>query len=273
MKFEDQKSLIWSVIVFTFAIFALVVIVIIGILALCFPKNYGDLLFTIGLKNTALNAYEHHYQTTNNIDDLYLLLNKSIVAKNDEFIVKTYENFSRQANYKTFVENVEKVNINNCVSSLEMLYLSNEDNYLKGKYVVALKNFKGNDLAFEYANSELNKFVVTKSADRINFVFGYYINSLKDASEFEFITTEVKNDIYNFYTNLYAIYNTEKVNLALDKKETYLVDKFNLLKLNYRLSDICYAMKSIDHAVGMERDLTDVDNTISELKQDFTNLL
>ncbi|MBQ8749988.1 MAG: hypothetical protein IJZ29_05950 [Clostridia bacterium] len=273
MNVEDQKSLIWNVIAFTLAVIALIFIVICAILAVFFPKNYGDLLFSVGLKNVSLSAYEYHYQTTDDINDLYLLLNKSISANNDEFIVKAYENLERQEDYYEFIEFKENQFLNQCASTLEMLYLSNEDNYLKGKYVVALKKFKGSDVAFEYAYNNLKNANISSSGDRINFVLGYYISSLKKPEQFEYFTTTVKNDIYNYFNSLYAIYESEISNLTVPDNTHYLLDKFNLLKLNYRLTDVYYAMTVIETAVGMENDMQALEAKALELSNDFVSLI
>lgn len=277
MTIEDQKSLIWNVIAFTLAVVAFLFIIFCAVISVFFPKMYGDMLFTCGLKNLSLSAYEYNYQTTEDINDLYLLLNKSIQAKNSEYIVKSYENLQRQSDYEDFIKFVENRGINNCASTLEMLYLSNEDNYLKGKYVIALKDFKGDDIAFNFAFGDLNARVVTTSADRINFVLGYYISSLKNSDDFALISADVKDAIYNYFMGCYNIYQTEIINLKIKDEtsvnETYLLDKFNLLKLNYRLTDIYYAMSTIDIAVGMGRDMASVKEIAETLSKDFPNLL
>ena len=278
MNVEDQKSLIWNVIAFTLAVIAFLFIIFCAVLSLFFPKIYGDMLFGVGLKNASLSAYEYNYQNSKDINDLYLLLNKSIVAKNSEYIVKSYETLERRSEYDDFIKFVENRNIDNCSSTLEMLYLSNEDNYLKGKYVLALKKFKGADVALKYAYEDLAKREVKTSGDRVNFVLGYFISSLKDADEFNILTAEIKTDIYNYFNQLYDIYQTEIVNLKIKTdegtfNETYLLDKFNLLKLNYRLTDIFYAMNTIDLAVGMGVDLTEAKERVEVLSKDFPNLL
>ena len=251
MTVEDQKSLIWNVIAFTLAVIAFLFIIFCAVLSLFFPKIYGDMLFGVGLKNASLSAYEYNYQNSKDINDLYLLLNKSIVAKNSEYVVKSYETLERRSEY---------------------------DNYLKGKYVLALKKFKGADVALKYAYEDLAKREVKTSGDRVNFVLGYFISSLKDKDEFNILTVEIKTDIYNYFNQLYDIYQTEIVNLKIKTdegtfNETYLLDKFNLLKLNYRLTDIFYAMNTVDLAVGMGVDLTEAKERVEVLSKDFPNLL
>lgn len=278
MNIEDQKSLIWNVVAFTLAVIAFIFIIVCAVLSLCFPKIYADMLFGVGLKNASLSAYEYNYQNSKDINDLYLLLNKSISAKNSEYIVKSYEALEMQSDYEDFIKFIEARNIDNCASTLEMLYVSNEDNYLKGKYVLALKKFKSADLAFKYAYENLKLVKVETSADRANFVLGYFISSLESEKDFEVITAEAKSDIYNYFNQLYSIYQTEIINLKIKTdegsiNETYLLDKFNLLKLNYRLTDIFYAMNAVDLAVGMDVDLTSAKNGVEVLRKDFPNLL
>ena len=272
MNVEDQKSLIGNVIAFTIALILLFVVIFCAVLSIFFPKTYGDVLFSVGLKNVSLSAYEYNYKMTGNINDLYLLVNKSIQAKNDEYIVKSYEMLERQEDYYHFIAFLENQHLNNCVSTLEMLYVSNEDNYLKGKYVVSLKNFKSSNDAFEYSYKCLNEAIITSSKDRVNFVIGYYISTLNESKDFEYITTEVKDNIYSYFENLYIIYSNELDELKVDN-EFYLASKFNLLKLNYRLNDIYYAMKQIDNIVSMERDMSNLDSISTKLREDFPKLL
>ena len=162
--------------------------------------------------------------------------------------------------------------MNNCASTLEMLYLSNEDNYLKGKYTLALKSFKGDDEAFEYAYNELKSTNITESNQRINFVLGYYISALNNKEEFEHITDEVKSDIYNYFNSLYGVYKNEIGELKVTDNY-YLVKKFNLLKLNYRITDIYYAMNTIDVAIGMNEDMENAKSIVESLSKDFPSLL
>ena len=273
MNVEDQKSLIGNVVAFTLALIALIFIIFCAVLSVFFPKIYGDVLFSVGLRNVSLSAYEYNYKITNDINDLYLLVTKSIQAKNDEYIVKSYETLERQDIYFDFVAYVETAHLNNCASTLEMLYLSNEDNYLKGKYTLALKSFKSDKDAFDYAYANMVNANITSSSDRINFVLGYYINTLGEADDFSLITTDVKNDIFSYFDSLYTIYTSELNALVVPDNEYYLINKFNLLKLNYRHSDICFAMKQIDKAVSMERDMTAIDSAIEKLMKDFPSLL
>lgn len=270
MMIEEQKSLIWNVIAFTLAVIALLFILFCAVLAVFFPKCYGDLLFSVGLKNVSLSAYEYHYQTTNDINDLYLLLCKSISANNDEFVVKSYKKLAKQNDYYDFIEFKEDEFLKNCETLLQKLYLSNEDNYLKGKYVLALKNLEGGDVAFDYAYNELKQTNVTSSSDRANYVLSYYIQSLNDVDDFEYITAEVKDDIYQYYESLYSIYSTEMEN---SKLSTEIDTKLNLLKLNHRITDIYYSMERIEKFVGMGVNMEVARERASELSHDFINLL
>jgi len=274
MDIKDQNSLIGNVIAFTLTLIVLLFVIFCAILSIFFPKTYGNLLFSVGFKNLSLPAYEHSYTLSNDINDLYLLVSKSISANNSEYIVKSYDILQRQADYKKFIEYVEKTNINACSSTLEMLYLSNEDNYLKGKYVIALKAFKGNDAACEYAYNDLKKYIgVTSSEERINFVFGYYVGELKTKEDCEYLTYEIKRDIYDYFYHLYNIYDTEINDLNYVSTENHLVNRFNLLKLNYRLQDIIYAMKQIDGLVSMGDYMQGLDIIEKRLLKDFPDLM
>ncbi len=209
MEEKEQKNLIFNVAMFTASVVALLIVVACALLAIFSPLTYANFITAIGFKNAGLISYAQNYSKTEDIDDLYLLINKSISASNYEYQIRYIPELLEKDNYLSFVQFVQTTNIAKCSSKLQLLYIANEDNYLKSKYVYALCHNNMKQQALEFALDDLSSSRVDILGDRVNFVLSAYIDCLKE-SEYITLSSSVSS-IYDYYLSLCSLYNEQDI--------------------------------------------------------------
>ena len=261
MDDTEQKNLIWRVTAVTTCILALLTAIVVVFCAIFIPKKYGDFITALGFKNAGLVSYEYQYTRTNDINDLYYLNIKSILAENNKYIKKSYEQLSRLDDYYDFIQFVESSHRNDSVSKLAMVFVSNEDDYLKKKYTIALYNL-GED-AFSYAYQDFERTSVINVEARYNFVLSAYIsiasvNELRDN-----ITDRVANAIDEYKDELVVMYGRET---ATDD-----VMKYRLSVIVYRIMDVLSSMKILNEKLGIY-DIEKINELALSMSEDLMNL-
>ena len=261
MDDTEQKNLIWRVTAVTTCVLALLTAIVVVFCAIFIPKKYGDFITALGFKNAGLVSYEYQYTRTKDINDLYYLNIKSILAENNKYIKKSYEQLSRLDDYYDFIQFVESSHRNDSVSKLAMVFVSNEDDYLKKKYTIALYNL-GED-AFSYAYQDFERTSVTNVEARYNFVLSAYIsiasvNELRDN-----ITDRVANAIDEYKDELVVMYGRET---ATDD-----VMKYRLSVIVYRIMDVLSSMKILNEKLGIY-DIEKINELALSMSKDLMSL-
>lgn len=216
-------------------------VLIIAILSICLfaPKFASNISNELGMKKVSLYFAKVQYNRDNDINSLYTVINKSIAINSYDDISKYTKILFDEPNYYDFIafieaENIEKVaneaDSSNVISL--MISFANEDMYLKNKYVHSLimnekfdeaVEFAFNDFGLNNENFELNS--------RIHWCFTFIFENCID---FEFLTTDRKNNIVTFTNMLYNKYVESEANF--ESLETS--QKFNFFVLQNTLKRI-----------------------------------
>ena len=216
-------------------------VLIIAILSICLfaPKFASNISNELGMKKVSLYFAKVQYNRDNDINSLYTVINKSIAINSYGDINKYTKILFDEPNYYDFIafieaENIEKVaneaDSSNVISL--MISFANEDMYLKNKYVHSLimnekfdeaVEFAFNDFGLNNENFELNS--------RIHWCFTFIFENCID---FEFLTTDRKNNIVTFTNMLYNKYVESEANF--ESLETS--QKFNFFVLQNTLKRI-----------------------------------
>ena len=216
-------------------------VLIIAILSICLfaPKFASNISNELGMKKVSLYFAKVQYNRDNDINSLYTVINKSIAINSYDDISKYTKILFDEPNYYDFIafieaENIEKVaneaDSSNVISL--MISFANEDMYLKNKYVHSLimnekfdeaVEFAFNDFSLNNENFELNS--------RIHWCFTFIFENCID---FEFLTTDRKNNIVTFTNMLYNKYVDSEANF--ESLETS--QKFNFFVLQNTLKRI-----------------------------------
>lgn len=255
MTTKEQNKLIWSVAAFTSSVIMLLIIIAFSCVAIFVPRVYADFVYAIGFKNSSLKSYEYNYNKTQDINDLYLLLSKSIILNNSDYIISAYETLVQHEEYYDFIGYVEKRNFEQASSKFAMIFVANEDNYLKGEYVEALyKHDK--DKAFTYAYDDLMSNEVQVLGDRVNFVLGNFIEICveKDAKYF---SNEVLSEIVAYYNELVSIFDSEFA--ILEDADNRPLNKYYLSILGYQIIEIVMGLNKLDDIITPIWDVSAVD--------------
>ncbi len=233
----------------TFLICSALLISILIVLAVAFPKTMGDLMYNMGFKYNAISFYEKSYSRTEDINELYKIVNLSISTENDDKLIKNYEILLNRKAYNEFIDFINETNSKKDVSNLIKSSLLNEDDYLKNKYVKALINKNEIEKAIKFTNDNLTNL---DEVDYLNLGCYAVSNFLNDTLiengdvvkffESNYKETEilVKNKLGQYFENLVTSFNTnsdsnEKAYLIAMAKRINLVGE-NIKFLNSTIS-------------------------------------
>ena len=146
------------------------------------PISLAKLTSSLGLNSLSVYYYELSYKKTEDINDLYSLLNKTMQIRDYEKIISNFEllyNNGSEEYYILINELNEQVLTNNSINQARM-YIVNEDRYLKSRYVSALCRINEKEKALQFAFDDfLNEnFTSIEDYSKINFVIASYIFEL-----------------------------------------------------------------------------------------------
>ena len=223
----------------TFSIILALIFACIFYMCIFAPRLVSNVSNELGMKKVSLYFAKVQYNRDNDINSLYTVINKSIAINSYDDISKYTKILFDEPNYYDFIafieaENIEKVaneaDSSNVISL--MISFANEDMYLKNKYVHSLimnekfdeaVEFAFNDFGLNNENFELNS--------RIHWCFTFIFENCID---FEFLTTDRKNNIVTFTNMLYNKYVDSEANF--ESLETS--QKFNFFVLQNTLKRI-----------------------------------
>ena len=180
------------------------------------PLTMAKFTGSLGMKNASLYYSTVQYRRDKNINLLYIVINKSIELKKYKNIEKYCEDLFEKQEYYDFIAYVETKNINDVANSNSsnidkinlMISLSNEDMYLKNKYVDALIHRNKVEYAYEFAKNDLQSLdVVLTLQSRLHWCYSnlFWLNDLKFLDESQRILIE------NYIRNAYELYKSTKV--------------------------------------------------------------
>lgn len=261
MDNKQNERLVFNIAVLTTSIVVLLIIIACSMLAIAYPLDWANIIFSLGLKNASLISYSAHYEKTKDIDDLYLLIGKSIMAKNNEYQIKYIPELFEKEDYGFFVNQVENKNIASSYSRQATLYVANETEYLKGKYVVALYESGMKAQGLSYAINDLKETNIDKLSDKLSFVLGYYVNNM-NATEYGDVAVYV-NEIYEYYNEIKAVYD----NYDVTSEEGGEVAKFYLALQAKQLIDISNVLIKLD---GLNNTQTYSVQELTSAKKDYS---
>lgn len=242
MAINIEKGIIWNTVAGTLAVLSLLIVVGCAVLALFAPKTYADGLYFVGLRNVSMGVYDYSYEKSKDINDAYYLINRAIECNNSTYIVKTYKKLVEHKDYNNFLIYIEEKNINSSVTEMQKVALSNEDNYLKGKYIMALIKVNGLNEAFTFAYNDLITNNVTNYTDRMSYVMGSFIHYATKTKTENNVNSYVDN--ISVQTNIWDYYNKIK-NIYTGIKNDASIEKFSKMKIVSRMIDILYSLQTI----------------------------
>lgn len=211
-----------KIIIKTSAITLGIIILIIGftlsILTTFFPKTIANLALDLGYNKMAVYYLEKNYSNTNDINDLYTLINQSYLSNEYLVYIKYYEILEENEKYYEFMTFINDRNAATTTNKIVLSALINEDNYLKNNYVNAL--LKTNNLQkalnyglqhFDYENYTLDNLGIYAFG---NILTNYFINNveLKPFFEQEYNETGLSliDSIYDYFNQSFLTFETNK---------------------------------------------------------------
>lgn len=154
---------------------------------------------------TSMKYYIRQYEKTETTSDLYTVVDKAISFKNDDVLLEYFPELSERENYNELINYVNSLNYNEENATAVNLFMVNEDNRLKSRYVKALAE-DNVGIAFSYAILDLNNMLSQMEGsevvgkDGLNFVFSGLASKVEDMKTY--FTAENVNKIKTFYSEL-----------------------------------------------------------------------
>lgn len=185
----------------SFATIAILLALLVGgyfLLVTVYPESLASFYQNIN-KGASLKYYERAYWKNKNINTLYALVDKSIQFERDDMLIKYFPELLSNENYLDFIIEANAHNYNEENDISVNLFLLNEDNRLKTRYVKALVKSDAQE-AFDFAISDLDSAMENIGLDNINFVCSGLVNNIKEVKEF--FEVEDTETLSNFYTLL-----------------------------------------------------------------------
>lgn len=155
--------------------------------------------------NTSMKYYIKQYEKTESTTDLYAVVEKSISFKNDKVLLEYFPQLSERENYNELIDYVNSLNYNEENHNAVNLFMVNEDNRLKCRYVKALAQ-DNIGVAFNYALLDLDAMLSKLTAgddlgkDDLNFVFAGLSSNVEDVKTY--FTPENVIKVNTLYTEL-----------------------------------------------------------------------
>lgn len=198
------------------------------------PQSMAKFTGSLGMKNASLYYSTVQYNRDKNINSLYIVINKSIELKKYKNIEKYCVKLFEKQDYYDFIAYVETKNINDVVngnsSNIDkinlMISLSNEDMYLKNKYVDALVHRNKVQQAFEFAKNDLQSL---DSKLTLQSRLHWCYSNLFLLDDLQFLDDNQRILIENYVKNAYSLYNSTNFN------DLSGVDSFNYVVLGNTL--------------------------------------
>lgn len=195
---KKSASLIIGITALATIILIVIVYFIVGALSpISLAKMYENVNSNISIK-----YYIKNYEKNKNINNLYAVVDKSISMDKDDVLIEYYPLLLQDEGYTELINNINELNYNENASVKQNLFLSNEDNRLKTRYVSALSE-KDAIEAFEFAYDDFKNNVS-------NFVFIGLRNVI--GSIVPMFDNNVVNGIVNRFNDLIDEYDTIKNN-------------------------------------------------------------
>ena len=146
------------------------------------------------------------------------MLYSAYEIRNNGAIIKYSEKLFAFPNYEDFIDYINEQNLNSTSIPTAQIVLTNENNYLKNKYVQALCNYDCFDKAVSFAISELQAQTTWQATERTTWLLGTLLSyqSTQSAPNYDFLNLQAGSqtflalsqtyldDILSAYTNLKA---------------------------------------------------------------------
>jgi|GEM_PF-5292606 hypothetical protein len=244
-------------------------ILVVGSLTLFYPSSLAKASSSLGLEHISVYYYEKAYNKTQDINDLYNLLNKNISLKQNNKIIQNFETLYNNGSnkYYNFIEYINNYNLNTTNNLSLKMYLANEDARLKDRYVKALMQTDNQQKALDFAiNDFLNEeFNNMQDYNKINYIVNTYLFSLtnqnaNDEAYDVFYSYQYEdNQNINFFYQAFSYYNNIKAIYTQNYQvEATQQERLQLAVTANKLFEIANSLVLLDVKLQLAEDLQQV---------------
>jgi hypothetical protein len=255
----------------------------IALFTFVYPAKLAEWSHSLGFSGISIFCYEKAYEKSQDVNDLYRLLNATITAKDDEKIIENFEKLyeDNSQNYKQFIAYINNYYMTSTQDVLLQLQVTNEDVRLKRHYVQALVRTSQNEKAFLFVVSDLQQeqFTNITNYNSLNFLASDFVFALiqngSDFAEYErFLLFEVGevsvnyvNEALTYYENIKSIY---EFNLFVRQENE---NSFELLVICQHLQKVSTTLLFLNETLDAGLDETTLQTESSEFESQKNQLL
>ena len=245
-----QKSIHKTI--FKYSLFTFLgLIVLMGItflaVSLAMPRFIADTAYNMGLNKISEYYYLQTYKQTGEIDDLYNLLNISIINQDDLQIITSFEEIIANSGYAELINEINQETENGSLSVVLKSSLLNEHNYLSNQYVDALVRTNQLEKALDFA--------------KLNFDYNNFMPS--NIGNFNFVAISqnlINEDVLLEFNTLY-----DEANMLIDSMVNYwynLNAQFNIYVVRADITDL-----QLSQLIYMRNRITEVGQVLVAYNQ------
>jgi len=242
-----------------------------------YPAKLGEIANSVGLNNISVFYYNKAYEKTGDINDLYRLLNQSIIAKNNEKIITSFESLYADSSYESFISYINEYYLNTTDNIILKTHLVNEDDRLKNHYIKALFSLNQNDKAMLFMIDDIENTVFNTINDynKLSFLANSYVYELMQKNalteEYEIFTSfMVESEEVNYLLNAINLYNEIKLvydfELIVREENT---NSFKLIVICEHLLNMANTISYLDEVLNSSVDTGALESHIEDYNIQF----
>ena len=283
MEQINLNKMIVKVALITLVVLVFIFTLVTMLFTFFYPAKLAQVANSLGLSNVSIFYYEKTYEKTQDINDLYRLLNQTILANKPNKVIENYEKLydNNSQTYNDFIAYMNNYYMTSTENVLLQIHLTNEDLRLKKSYIQALFKTNALEKAFLFTIDDLQneQFLSINDYNKLNFLGASYVFELNkitfNVENYEVFENYVLNDIeINYLQQIMVYYNQIKdiYDFNLFVREEY-ENSFELLSICNHLQKTATTMLFLDNMIDASVDTSNLQSHLNEYFLQYNLLL
>ena len=277
MEQINLNKIIIKMAIITVIILFLLFGITLSVFTFFYPAKLGQITSSLGLNNISVFYYNRAYEKSGDINDLYRLLNQSVIAKNNEKIIESFESLYNEPTYENFILYINDYYLSTTTNVMLKTHLVNEDARLKNHYIKALTSLNQNDKAMLFMIDDIQntEFNTINDYNKLTFLANSYVYELMQQNvatqEYEiFISFILEDEEINYLQNAMNLYNEIKLvyDFELIVREEN-ANSFELIVICEHLLNMANTILYVDEILNSSIDTTVLQSHISDYNIQF----
>ena len=216
MEYTEKSMLKTSLI--TVGILLALLAIFLAVMSIFFPKQMSNVCLKYGFDKLAVTYAESQYNKSKDINDLHTLIYTAYQVDNNKVIIKYSEKLFASSKYDEFIVYINDLNIKSVSEEQAQIVLTNENDYLKNKYVQALCKRDSLQKAVNFALHELEKENDWAVPEKTTWMLGTILSHQSNLDNPNYDFLQMQNGENKTYLELSLIYLDKMISAYNDLK-------------------------------------------------------